>query len=85
MAYANLHQTTFDWDTLKREFMKFLAEEKPLKPKTEADFDVITTEGSDIPLEKIRQYTRRLGIDVGSTPDGEVFVNGKPIEMSGVG
>lgn len=83
VAYANLHQTTFDWDTLKREFTKFLAEEKPLKPKMEADFDVITNEGSDIPLEKIRQYTKRLGIDVGSTPDGEVFVNGKPIEMTG--
>lgn len=84
MAYANLQQTALDWDALRQEFTKFLLEEKPLKDKMETDFDVITTKGTDIPLEKIRQYTKRLGISLGSTPDGEVFVNGKPVEMSGV-
>ena len=85
VAYAHLQQTTLDWDILKREFAKLIMEEKPLKSKTEMDFDFITTKGTDIPLEGIRQYTKRLDISLGSTPDGEVFVNGKPVEMSGVG
>jgi hypothetical protein len=84
VAYANLQQTALDWDALRQEFRKFLMEEKPLKDKVETDFDVITTKGTDIPLEKIQQYTKRLGISHGSTPDGEVFINGKPVEMSGV-
>jgi len=83
--YANAQQTTLDWDILKREFAKLLMEEKPLKAKTEADFDSITTKGTDIPLEKIQQYIKRLGVSLDSTPDGEVFVNGKPVRMSGVG
>lgn len=52
--------------------------------KTETDFDFITTQGTDIPLERIRQYVKRLGVSLGSTPDGEVFINGKPVGMSGV-
>ncbi|KAF9648458.1 glycosyltransferase family 24 protein [Thelephora ganbajun] len=81
--YANTQQTALDLDILKREFAKLLMEEKPLKAKTETDFDFITTKGTDIPLEKIQQYTKRLGISLGSTPDGEVFINGKPVQMSG--
>lgn len=60
-------------------------EERPLKTKTETDFDFITTKGTDIPLEEIRQYTKRLGVSLDSTSDGEVFINGKPVEMSAVG
>ena len=58
--------------------------EEPLKAKTETDFDFITTKSTDIPLEGIRQYVKRLGVSLGSTPDGEVFINGKPVGMSGV-
>jgi len=83
--YANAQQTTLNWDILKREFAKLLTEENPLKTKTETDFDFITTKGTDIPLEKIQQYTKRLGVGLDSTPDGEVFINGKPVQMSGVG
>lgn len=82
--FANAQQTTINWDILKGEFAKLLME-KPLKTKAETDFDVITTKGADIPLEKIQRYTKRLGVSLGSTPDGEVFINGKPVEMSGVG
>lgn len=85
VAYASPQQTTLDWDSLKQEFAKFLEEEKPSKSEAEADFDFITTQGTDIPLEKIQRYTKRLDISLGSTPDGEVFINGKPVEMSGVG
>lgn len=85
MVYANPQQTTLDWVTLKREFTKLLMEEKPLKTKTETDFDFITNKGTDIPLERVQQYTKRLGITLGSTLDGEIFINGKPVEMSGVG
>ena len=84
MFFANAQQTTINWDILKGEFAKLLME-KPLKTKAETDFDVITTKGADIPLEKIQRYTKRLGVSLGSTPDGEVFINGKPVEMSGVG
>ena len=84
MAYANPQQTTLDWDTLKREFAKFLMAEKPSKTKTETDFDFITTKGTDIPLARVQQYIKRLDISLGSTPDGEIFVNGKQVEMSGV-
>ena len=83
-AFANSRQTTVNWDILRREFETLLVEEKPLKTK-ETDFDFITTKGTDIPLEKIQQYTKRLGISLSSTPDGEVFINGKPVQMSGVG
>lgn len=82
--FANAHQTTIDWDILKREFTKLLME-KPLKAKAETDFDFITTKSTEIPLEKIQQYTKRLGVSLGSTPDGEVFINGKPVQMTGVG
>lgn len=85
MFFANAQQTTVDWGILKREFAKFLAEEKPLKTKMETDFDFITTKSTDIPLEKIQQYIKRLSVSLDSTPDGEVFINGKPIQMSGVG
>ena len=84
MFFANAHQTTIDWDILKREFAKLLME-KPLKAKAETDFDFITTKSTEIPLEKIQQYIKRLGVSLGSTPDGEVFINGKPVQMSGVG
>lgn len=82
--FANAHQTTIDWDILKREFAKLLME-KPLKAKAETDFDFITTKSTEIPLEKIQQYTKRLGVSLSSTPDGEVFINGKPVQMTGVG
>jgi hypothetical protein len=82
--YANSQQTALNWDILRQEFAKLLMEEKPLKTKTETDFDFITTKGTDIPLEKILQYTKRLGVSLGSTPDGEVFINGKPVEMNAV-
>lgn len=82
--FANAHQTTIDWDILKREFAKLLME-KPLKAKAETDFDFITTKSTEIPLEKIQLYTKRLGVSLGSTPDGEVFINGKPVQMTGVG
>ena len=82
--FANAHQTTIDWDILKREFTKLLME-KPLKAKAETDFDFITTKSTEIPLEKIQLYTKRLGVSLGSTPDGEVFINGKPVQMTGVG
>lgn len=59
--------------------------EKPLKIKAETDFDFITSESTEIPLEKIQQYIKRLGVSLGSTPDGEVFINGKPVQMSSVG
>lgn len=59
-------------------------EEKPLKAKIETDFDFITTRGADILLERVQQYTKRLGVNLSSTPEGEVFINGKPVEMSGV-
>ena len=85
VAYANPQQTSLDWDILKREFAKLLMEETPSKAKLETDFDFITTKGTDIPLEKVQQYTKRLDISLDSTPDGEVFINGKPVEMSGVG
>ena len=82
--FANAHQTTIDWGILKREFAKLLME-KPLKAKAETDFDFITTKSTEIPLEKIQLYTKRLGVSLGSTPDGEVFINGKPVQMTGVG
>jgi UDP-glucose:glycoprotein glucosyltransferase len=82
--FANAQQTTINWDILKQEFAKLLLE-KPLKAKAETDFDFITTEGTDIPLEKIQRYIKRLGVSLGSTPDGEIFINGKPVQMSGVG
>lgn len=85
MFFANAQHTTISWDVLKREFAGLLAEEQPLKAKAETDFDFITTKGVDIPLEKIQQYTKRLGVSLASAPDGEVFINGKPVEMSGVG
>lgn len=85
MAYANPQQTTVDWDILKLEFTKLLADEKPLKTKAETDFDFITTKGTEIPLKRVHQYTKRLDFSLGSTPEGEVFINGKPVEMSGVG
>lgn len=85
VAYANPKQTSLDWNALKGEFTKLLMEETPSKVKLETDFDFITTKGTDFPLEKVRQYTKRLDISLGSTPDGEVFINGKPVEMSGVG
>jgi hypothetical protein len=85
VAYANPQQTTLDWDILKREFTKFLVEEKPSKTKAETDFDFITTKGTDVPLERLQKYIKRLDISLGSTPEGEVFINGKPVEMSGVG
>lgn len=85
MFFASAQQTTLDWDILRREFARFLAEEKPLKAEAETDFDFITTKGTDIPLEGIQQYIKRLGVSLGSTPDGEVFINGKPVEMNGVG
>lgn len=84
MFYANAQQTTLNWDILRQEFAKLLMEEKPLKVKAETDFDFITTKGADIPLEEVRQYTKRLGVSLDSTPSGEVFINGKPVEMSGV-
>jgi len=59
--------------------------EKPLKIKAETDFDFITSESTEIPLEKIQRYIKRLGVSLGSTPDGEVFINGKPVQMSSVG
>lgn len=83
--FANAQQTTPDWGILRREFTRLLGEEKPLKTKTEIDFDFITTKSTEIPLEKIQQYIKRLGVSLGSTPDGEVFINGKPVQMSGVG
>lgn len=84
-AFANTRQTTVDWDILRREFTNLLAQEKPLKTKAETDFDFVTTKGTDIPLERIQQYIKRLGVSLSSTPDGEVFINGKPVQMSGVG
>lgn len=85
MFYASAQQTSLNWDILRQEFAKLLMEEKPLKIEAETDFDFITTKGTDIPLGKIRQYTKRLGVSLSSTPNGEVFINGKPVEMSGVG
>jgi len=82
--YANAQQPSLNWDILRHEFAKLLIEEKPLKAITESDFDFITTKGTDIPLEKIQQYTQRLSVNLGSTPGGEAFINGKPIEMNGV-
>lgn len=82
--FANNQQATVNWDILSQEFATLLVEEKPLKTKEETDFEVITTKGTDIPLEKIQQYTKRLGISLSSTPDGEVFINGKPAQMGGV-
>ena len=79
MFFANAQQTTVNWDILKREFERLLVEEQPLKAKAETDFDLITTGGTDIPLGKIQQYIKRLGVSLGSTPDGEVFINGKQI------
>jgi len=83
--YANAQQPSLNWDILRQEFAKLLIEEKPLKTATETDFDLITTKSAEIPLEKIRQYTKRLGVSLDSTPGGEGFVNGKPVEMNGVG
>jgi UDP-glucose:glycoprotein glucosyltransferase len=83
--YANTQQTTLNWDIIRHEFAKHLMEEKPLKTQTETNFDFITTKGTDITLEKARHYAKRLGVSLDSTPDGEVFINGKPVEMNGVG
>ena len=83
--YANAQQTALNWDIIRHEFAKHLMEEKPLKTPMETNFDFITTKGTDIPLEKVRHYAKRLGISLDSTPDGEVFINGKPVEMNGVG
>ena len=85
MFYANVQQPSLNWDILRQEFAKLLIEEKPLKTVTETDFDFITTKGTDIPLEKIQHYTKRLSVSLGSTPGGEAFINGKPVEMNGVG
>ena len=85
MFYANAQQPSINWDILRQEFAKLLIEEKPLKTMTETDFDFITTKGTDIPLEKIQRYTKRLSVSLGSTPGGEAFINGKPVEMNGVG
>ena len=84
MFYANAQQPSLNWDILRHEFAKLLIE-KPSKAITESDFDLITTQGTDIPLEKIQQYTKRLSVSLGSTPGGEAFINGKPVEMNGVG
>ena len=83
--YANAQQPSLNWNILRQEFAKLLIEEKPLKPVTETDFDFITTKSTEIPLEKIQQYTKRLGVSLDSTPGGEGFINGKPVEMNGVG
>jgi hypothetical protein len=76
-----------DWSNVLAQFEALVSSEEIQEGSKAISFDTLTSGSSEVFEERIskaRAYSRRLGTDNASSPNGHLFINGKYCAIDGV-